>query len=247
MKEASDILLMSTGNIPLIQEITPWLCQFKLLGEAGEEVLAMVRAFEKGDRDLFMRKYHQVKSLQQQMFRVDQTYNQNPYQPGVKTATKVVKPLIDRTFATAVERFNRQHGTGLDAATDFTPHALVSDVEQIRNLPLQVKTNRILISPSNEVVKWPAGKQLTIELDQAYPGESIELDFGKPEVAAWGVLEVSGNGTDWQKVNYTQEKNRVKADWQKQPVKAIRFSNGGTEEQQIYLRRFVVTINHSLP
>lgn len=242
MKESGDILLMSTGNVPLIKEITPWLYQFKLLGETGEEVFAMVQALEKGDRDKFIRKYNQVKSLQQQMFHIDQTYNQNPYQPGVKTATKVIKPLIDRTFTTTVERFNKKNGTGLDATTDFTPHTLVSDVEQIKNLPLQVKTNRILISPSNEVVKWPVGKALTIELDQKYPGESIEFDFGKPEIAAWGVLEVSDNGNDWKKVNYTQEKNRVKANLQKQPVKAIRFTNGSNEEQQIYLRKFIITI-----
>ncbi len=243
MKESGDILLMSTGNTPLIKEITPWLCQFKLLGETGEEVFAMVQASEQGNGEKFMRKYNQVKALQQQMFHIDQTYNQNPYQPGVKTATKVIKPLVDRTFAETVERFNKRNGTGLDAATDFTPHTLVSDVEQIKNLPLQVKTNRILISPSNEVVKWPAGKVLTIELDQVYPGESIEFDFGRPEIAGWGVLEVSDNGKEWKKVNYTQENNRVKADLQKQPVKAIRFTNASSEEQQIYLRRFFIVID----
>ena len=242
MKESGDILLMSTGNAPLIKEITPWLYQFKLLSETGEEVFTMVQAFEKGDRDKFIRKYNQVKALQQQMFHIDQTYNQNPYQPGVKTATKVIKPLIDGTFATVVERFNKKNGTELDAATDFTPHTLVSNVEQIKNLPLQVKTNRILISPSNEVVKWPVGKAMTIELDQIYPGESIEFDFGKPEIASWGVLEVSDNGNDWKKVNYMQEKNRVKADLQKVPVKAVRFTNASNEEQQIYLRKFIVSL-----
>lgn len=43
-----------------------------------------------------------MKALQQRMFYTDQNYNQNPYQPGVKTASKVIKPLIDQIFATAV-------------------------------------------------------------------------------------------------------------------------------------------------
>ena len=41
------------------------------------------------------------------MFNVDQTYNQNPYQPGVKTAGLVIKPLIDKTFAKAVELYKQ--------------------------------------------------------------------------------------------------------------------------------------------
>ena len=38
MKEAGDILLVNTENEPLIVEITPWLHQFNLLAETGEEV-----------------------------------------------------------------------------------------------------------------------------------------------------------------------------------------------------------------
>ena len=97
MKESADILLMNTENKPLIVEITPWVHQFKLTAEMGEEVLKMV---EGRNESYFLRKYNHVKALQQQMFYIDQTSNQNPYQPGVKTATRVIKPLIDRTFAT---------------------------------------------------------------------------------------------------------------------------------------------------
>ena len=42
MKESADILLMNTENKPLIVEITPWVHQFKLTAEMGEEVLKMV-------------------------------------------------------------------------------------------------------------------------------------------------------------------------------------------------------------
>ena len=81
MKESADILLTNTENKPLIAEITPWLRQFKLMAETGEEVLQMV---EGRNESYFLRKYNHVKALQQQMFYIDQTSNQNPYQPGVK-------------------------------------------------------------------------------------------------------------------------------------------------------------------
>lgn len=105
MKESADILLTNTENKPLIAEITPWLRQFKLMAETGEEVLQMV---EGRNESYFLRKYNHVKALQQQMFYIDQTSNQNPYQPGVKTATRVIKPLIDQTFAAAVSYYNKK-------------------------------------------------------------------------------------------------------------------------------------------
>ena len=177
------------------------------------------------------------------MFYTDQNYNQNPYQPGVKTATRVIKPLIDRTFATVVKFFNQKFNAHLDATTDYMPHKLISDVEQIRNLPLQLKTNRIQVSPALEVIKWQGKGFITIELDNVYPAQSIDIDFGKPEVATWGVLEVSTDGKEWKKIDYKQEKNRLTADLQKAPVKAVRFSNSQDKEQEIYLRRFVITVD----
>ncbi len=78
MKEAGDILLVNTENEPLIVEITPWLHQFNLLAETGEEVLKMVK---NDSKSFFLRRYNHVKALQQRMFYTDQNYNQNPYQP----------------------------------------------------------------------------------------------------------------------------------------------------------------------
>ena len=53
MKESADILLMNTENKPLIVEITPWVHQFKLTAEMGEEVLKMV---EGRNESYFLRK-----------------------------------------------------------------------------------------------------------------------------------------------------------------------------------------------
>lgn len=44
--------------------------QFKLLGAAGQEALAMLKAEEKGDRDLFLRKYNHVKALRKRKLRI---------------------------------------------------------------------------------------------------------------------------------------------------------------------------------
>lgn len=243
MAESADILLTNTENKPLIEEITPWLYQFKLLAETGEEVLKMAESQERDSSADFMRKYNHVKALQQRMFSTDQTYNQNPYQPGVKVASRVLKPLVDRTFATAVERFNKKNGTQLDAKTDYMPHKLNSNIEQIKNLPLQLKANRIIISPMNEVVKWPAESYIELELDATYPAERIDINFGMKEPCTWGRFEISTDGKEWKAIELQQKDARLTAGLQKAPVKFIRFTNTSNDEQQVYLRQFVLTID----
>ena len=242
MQEVADILMTNTENPALIREMEPWLLQHKLMGELGGEVLALTNAYEQGKQEGFLRKYKHIKALQQLMFTIDQTLNQNPYQPGVKTAGLVIKPLIDQTFAKAVELYNQKYNAKLDAKTDYMPHNLTSDVPQIKNIPLRQKTNRILVSPANEVIKWQGKGYMTIELDNKYPMKAIDIDFGKPEVAAWGVLEISTNGKDWQKVDYKQNKNRIHVDGGKTLVKLVRFTNSQDKEQEIYMRNFTITI-----
>lgn len=242
MVEAADILLTSKENPALIAEMKPWLIQHKLLGETGEEVFNMIKAFESDDNGLFIRKHKHVKALQQQMYEVDQTFNQNPYQPGVKTAELVIKPLIDQTFAAIVASYNEKFGTRLDGKADYMPHFLSSDVNQIKHIPLRQKTNRIQISPANEVIKWQGKGSITIELDKIYPTLAIDIDFGKPDVSVWGVLEISSNGKDWQKIDYQQNKNHIHVKGNKTPAKVIRFTNSQDKEQEIYLKQFMITI-----
>ena len=242
MQEAADILMTNTENPALIAEMKPWLIQHKLMGELGSAVLALTNAYQLEKQEGFLRKYKHVKALQQQMFDVDQTYNQNPYQPGVKTAGLVIKPLIDKTFAKVVDMYNQKYNATLDAKSDYMPHTLTSDVNQLKNIPLRQKTNRVLVSPANEVIKWQGKGFMTIELDKVYPLMTIDIDFGKPEVAAWGVLEISTNGKDWQKVDFQQNKNRIRVNGDKTPIKAVRFTNNQDKEQEIYMRNFTITV-----
>lgn len=240
MQETADVLLTSQSNRPLIEEIQPWLLQFKLVGQAGDVVMKMVQPGISDD--YFLRKYQQLRSLQRQMYQNDQTYNQNPGQPGVKTATRVIKPFIDAVFAQCVAAYNQQHGTQLDVKTYYNPHQLVSDVEQLKRNPLQVRMNRVLLTPMLEVVKWPAGQQLQLTFDTEYKGQQLVFNLGQKEVNRWGVLEISTDGVTWKKVEWQQQGNRCRVDLNHQPLRFLRFRNQSTAEQQVYLRQFEVTI-----
>ena len=108
MIESSDILVAHADKKSDYSRNHTLALSIQTIGRTGNEVLAMVKAYDKNDQSLFMRKYKHVKALQQQMFQIDQTYNQNPYQPGIKTAGRVIKPLIDQTFATVTQCYNQK-------------------------------------------------------------------------------------------------------------------------------------------
>lgn len=242
IQKASDALLASNDNRALIEEIAPWINQFKVLGETGCDVLNMVVAYQTKDTVAFVKLYNQVKEKKEKSFEIDQTYNQNPYQPGVKTATLVLQPLIDTVFVTVTKRFNNEYNQTLSEVVSFCPHTLISDVSQLKNLPLQVKTNRILVSPMLEVVKWNPGGVLTIVLDAVYKGQNVDFNLGVKELSSWGLLEVSANGQDWTPVDFTQKESDARAALNNIPVKAVRFTNTSGTEQQVYMRRFVLSV-----
>ena len=240
LRGACDVLLTYQESTPLIQEIYPWLLQSKLTAERGESILKMVQAFKEQDVQTFLRKYRQTQALQHQMFVIDQTYNQNPYQPGVKTASKVIKPLLDQTFASVVRRYNQQYQAQLDEQTDYMPHTLKSNVTQLQHLPLQLKAGRVQVSPANEIIRWQAGGFITIELEKVTPASAIVINLGKSDLKEWGKLEISTDGNQWQSVDLQSEKNDFYIKFNQKPIKAVRFSNQKPEEQQTYMRQFIV-------
>ena len=242
--EAADLLLIDRENEALIEEITPWLHQFKILGDAGQEALSMIKAGERGDRELFLRKYNHVKALRKRSYELERQFNQNPYQPGVKTGTTVLQPLVLDVFTEATERFNRQNGTDLPLLADYSPCKLTTNVPQLEHLPLQVYPSRVHLTPLLEVVKWPAGGYLQLELDDAYRIPGTRLNFDEKGDLSWGVMEVSADGETWQTVTLTRDaRGRLNGKWEDAPVKFVRFTNTGEGEQQVYLREFYVVFS----
>lgn len=104
MIASADLLLASDENPALIKEISPWLIQFKLLGEYGREVLCMLAAQCDGKKTELEKAASHAKTLQVLMKKIDATYNQNGFQPGVKTGSCHLKPAFDRLYQEVVQR-----------------------------------------------------------------------------------------------------------------------------------------------
>lgn len=241
MQSASDILLVNTENRPLIEEITPWLLQFKLLGEIGEETLQLAQLISNGSvSESFLSSYRHIRALQQQLYLNDQRYNQNGYQPGMRPVSLVIKPLIDQTFVAAVERYNRLTGSSLAATVEYSPHKLVSDVPQIQHLPLQARGKQVLVTPSNEVVRWGAEQKVEIELDKVYPLTGIIVNFFKNEPCPWGRFEISVDGKQWRTVEHVHQGVRQRVYFKNEPVRFVRFTNVSDEAHEVFFRQFVI-------
>ena len=238
--DAADLLLTSRSNPWMIAEIKPWLYQFRLLGNKGTDVLKMASALEQGDTLQFLRKYHHLKALEQLSYELSQTYNQNPYQPGVQTGSRVLQPFVDTLFTKLTTRFNATYGTTLDASGRYLPYKLHSNVVQLRDQPLQARLNTVSISPLLEVIRWDAGQYLRIDLDDVCQGVSLQINLGEEKgVPAWGKLEVSPDGKNWIPLTYEAGKHI------KQAVKAIRLTNATADSVQTKLKKFSVTTDKS--
>ena len=104
MIASADLLLASDENPALIKEISPWLMQFKLLGEFGREVLCMLAAQCDGKKTELEKAASHAKALQVLMKKIDATYNQNGFQPGVKPGSCHLKPAFARLYQEVVQR-----------------------------------------------------------------------------------------------------------------------------------------------
>lgn len=232
--DAASILMVSEDNASLLKEIKPWLIQFKNVGETGIAVLDMYQALQNKNEDAFLRKYKLAKSLNKMSYDIDQTYNQNPYQPGVKTASLHMVPLINKIFESSVNEFNAQHGSLLDAKTSYSPFSMKTSVAQLQNVLLQTKLNKVVVPPVNEVIRWKTGDYIQLENNLGYEFTGVRINVDKKDVTGW-IVEVSADGKNWTTdIDILELNKSIKL--KNQGAKYIRIKNTG-EDREIKFNR----------
>lgn len=236
---AADVLSVSQENQPLVAEMQPWLMQFKLVGQYGEAVLQMMRGAAT-DRQEFETAYEHAKALQRMMYKVDTTYNQNSYQPGVKSGSKVLLPTFYALFESSVGVYNQTHRTALDTRAVYMPYSWSSDVAQLAALPVVRKGKKGNVSPSNEVIRWQAGGEALLTMDQLRTLKYLTVDFGTADAPKLIRLEVTADGQNWEEIALqpANGKTRFKVDVDGRSVLKIRLTNVTGQEQKVYFKQF---------
>lgn len=244
LETACDVLLADNENPALINEMRPWLKQGKLLGEYGQCVLHMVKALAQKDA-AFMTYYDRARALQTQMYELDMTENQNPYQPGVKVGSLILLPTLNQVYTQITSAYNTQYKANLETKAEYNPYTLTSDVPQLKTQPVRARHQDVNVSPSNEVIKWPAGAMLQIAVDQPVRFASLTMDLGTPDVAPQFNLEVSADGQEWKTVALSQaaEKTEITATIPTDnALKYVRLTNKSGKETQVYFKKFTLRV-----
>ena len=236
---SADMLLASGNeNRPLIDEIRPWLTQFKLVGEYGKTVLEMMRLPQQ--EKAFLPGHAHAQALQTLM-----TDNDARYPQGVKSGSGQLMPTFDALFEASTKQYNQRFHTALNARAVYSPYTLESNVQQLALLPTQQKGKEGSIAPSNEVILWQAGGSLTLSMDRPRVLATLRIDLGtKEEGYTHFRLETSLDGKTWRNANlqsvwkgYTMQK----ADVEGQKVLKIRLTNTSGSEQKVYFKAFRLT------
>ena len=238
---SADVLLVSGNENPaLLKETAPWLHQFKLVGEYGQEVLKLITLLQQKEK--FMESYTHLQALQILMYRTDTSYNQSCYRPGVKSGSKHLLPAFNALFETAVKRYNELYGTRLDTRAVYLPYTLESDVEQLAPLAMIREWNNVGISPADAVVDWQAGGSLTVSIEGADVLSAVWVDLGDIRAADFR-LEVSPDGQEWRTVEMKPSENDtlLKAEPGDGKLLKVRLSNVSGVAKQVDLKMFRLT------
>lgn len=204
LKLAADLLLTDKENPGLVRELRPWLLQAKNVADYGQSVCSMsltshvsqdITAFP-----TFTDLYKQARSLQEQMYELENSDVRHALQPGIKVATKVLLPTLNQLFTQAVDQYNQAHGTSLSNQADYNPYKLTSDVAQLALLPVNVQGQTVSVSPSLEVINWQNGGSMEIACDRDITFAGMDFNLGVKDVAKNFKLELCQSGT-WHEVS----------------------------------------------
>ena len=243
---AVDLLLNDDSNPELLRELRPWLLQGKNVAAYGQAVVSLAEAATKTQKGTGLRSfenyYQQARSLQKQMYDLENSSVRHALQPGIKVATKVLMPTLNELFAKAVNQYNANNGTDLNPVAEYNPFRLTSNVQQLALLPVTAKGNDVNVTPALEVINWQAGGEMVIEGDRPITFAGMDFNLGVPGAAKHFTLECLVNG-NWVKVpllHYSDNDPVIHTGNELGGMTAtkLRLTNTSGAEQKVYFRHF---------
>lgn len=234
----SEEIRSKSQNKNLITEIDPWLIQFNLLGKAGLETMLFLEAKQAGNKALAWDSYLKMENILEKIQLVDKTYNQNPYQPGVKTGSLVLMPFVKTIFDQAQNYFIP--ATGKIEKNSST--ALISNTEKLKNQPLQLNNSSIAISPILEVINLNHQEYLGIHIDKSLKAKEFHFNLESNTLLENSTFETSTDGITWDVLKVEQKKGKGNTKALADGIKYIRFKNNGTTIKSFFLKEFKIIV-----
>lgn len=225
-------------NKNLIREIDPWLTQFNLLGKAGLETMLMLDAKQAGNKALAWDNYLKTGALLDSIQIVDKTFNQNPYQPGIKTGSLVLMPFVKTIFEQIQSYFIPTVGNFEKNSTT----RLISNTEKLKNQPLQLNNTSIAIAPILEVLNLNPQEYLGIHIDKRVKAKEFYFNLESANLMENAVFETSTDGINWQTLKVEQNKGKGNLKVLADGIQHIRYKNNSQKTISLFLKEFKLIV-----
>lgn len=242
---APGIIQTSSGNKRLLEQIMPWLIQFKWLGNSGSAAMEMVENLHKNRSSLAWDAYLELKNDLFSMDMVDKNYNQNPYQPGVKTGSLVLTPFVKTLFDLGGRQLLNPGKTLAEIpASSLSAFASskVTNSEKLKNQPLQLTNNSVAYSPVLESLTLEPGEYIGIKVAENLKATELSFDLKSGSIKKWGAMEWSADGENWTPMEWTEKNGKGEISLNSAAINYIRFINHSKEKQTIFLKEFKLMV-----
>lgn len=157
---APDQILDLSKNKMLEKEIHPWLIQFKLLGQAGTMALQMAQSWDEKDPSATWQSYLYMTNLLDSMKVIDRSYNQNPYQKGIKTGSLVLTPFIHSLYRETGRKLLTKNA-GPKETIQMSIASTLTNIPQLKHQPWTEEGNKLSYVRLLEVVRVEPGAYIT--------------------------------------------------------------------------------------
>lgn len=232
---APTMIYSQSPNKNLIKQINPWLRQFELLGNAGTAAMEMANAWTDKDEMASWQKYTTVTALLDSIHLIDRDFNQNEFQPGVKTGSLVIMPFIQQLYKQVGNELLAKH----EDIYSTVGSTLYSNIEQLKTEPISERNNEIAIVPVFQPIKIKAGQYVGIKVA---PNKEIETaSFNLPLSSnGWRLFECSEDGVKWTSLQLNKEENEGESEIARlnPQIRYVRMRNNSNATQSFFLMNF---------
>ena len=247
------IIQSKAENKRLVEQILPWLIQFEWLGKSGKLAMDMTGKLYGNNYPAAWKDYLELKNALVNMKLVDEKYNQNPYQPGVKTGSLVLTPFVKELFSLGNHQLLHA-GTSLTGilnspAPQFSSSPFTNSAK-LKNQPLLLSNNSVAYSPVLESIALDSGEYVGLKLAQGLRMAELQFDFKTGEIKKWGKMEWYENGGEWFPWEMEERNGKGKKLIKEQNAKYVRLINSSNKKHSIFLKEFkliVEPVNQEVP
>ena len=238
MAVAPTMIYSQSPNKRLIRQINPWLRQFELVGNAGKETMEMANAWINKDEMSTWQNYSAVTALFDSIQEVDRNFNNNDFQPGVKTASKVIMPFIQQVYKQVGNELLARHEDEMQSSTS----QIYSNVEQLKTQPVSEREDEIVIVPVFQPIKIKPGEYVGIQTISNKKMNSISLNLPLSS-DNWRLFESSVDGKTWNQLKVTKDEDDMESAIVSPDIRYVRMMNNSPKEQTFFLMDFTLQTN----